>query len=100
MIDKLEELKKRYLEVESDLSKPETVSDMGLFKKLNKEYKSLGKIVTAYHQYKETMVGIDEAKNIIETDVTHKDIYYLCCAGELWPNSFYTITLKRNYTKF
>ena len=52
MIDKLEELKKRYLEVESDLSKPETVSDMGLFKKLNKEYKSLGKIVTAYHQYK------------------------------------------------
>ena len=35
MIDKLEELNKRYLEVEADLSKPETVSDMGLFKKLN-----------------------------------------------------------------
>ena len=68
MIDKLKELKKRYLEVESNLSKPETVSDMGLFKKLNKEYKSLGKIVTAYHQYKETMVGVDEAKNIIETE--------------------------------
>ena len=37
MIDKLEELNKRYLEVELELSKPETVSDMTLFKKLNKD---------------------------------------------------------------
>ena len=38
--------------------------------------------------------------NIIETQVEHQDIEYLCCPGELWPNSFYTITLKRNYTKY
>ena len=65
MIDKLEELNKKYLEVEGELSKPETVSDLNLFKKLNKEYKSLGKIVEAYQQHKETMFGIDEAKKII-----------------------------------
>ena len=35
MIDKLEELNKKYLEVEAELSKPETVSDLNLFKKLN-----------------------------------------------------------------
>jgi len=34
MIDKLEELNKKYLEVEGELSKPDTVSDMKLFKKL------------------------------------------------------------------
>ena len=68
MIDKLEELNKKYLEVEGELSKPETVSDLDLFKKLNKEYKSLGKIVEAYQQHKTTMVGIDEAKKIIETE--------------------------------
>ena len=68
MIDKLEELNKKYLEVEGELSKPETVSDLNLFKKLNKEYKSLGKIVEAYQQHKATMVGIDEAKKIIETE--------------------------------
>ena len=68
MIDKLEELNKKYLEVEGELSKPETVSDLNLFKKLNKEYKSLGKIVEAYQQHKTTMVGIDEAKKIIETE--------------------------------
>ncbi len=68
MIDKLEELNKKYLEVEGELSKPETVSDLNLFKKLNKEYKSLGKIVKAYHQHKTTIVGVDEAKKIIETE--------------------------------
>ena len=68
MIEKLEELNKKYLEVEGELSKPETVSDLNLFKKLNKEYKSLGKIVEVYQQHKATMVGINEAKKIIEIE--------------------------------
>lgn len=38
--------------------------------------------------------------NIVDKYVIHKDIEYLCCPGELWPNSFYTIVLKRNYTKY
>ena len=68
MIDKLEELNKRYLEVELELSKPETVSDMTLFKKLNKEYKSLGKKVELFSLYKLTLNGIKEAKEILETE--------------------------------
>ena len=68
MIDKLEELNKRYLEVELELSKPETVSDMTLFKKLNKEYKSLGKIVELFSLYRLTLNGIKEAKEILETE--------------------------------
>ena len=68
MIDKLEELNKRYLEVELELSKPETVSDMTLFKKLNKEYKSLGKIVELFNLYKLTLSGIKEAKEILEIE--------------------------------
>jgi len=38
--------------------------------------------------------------NIIDTYVVHEDIEYLCCPGELWPNSFFTIVLQRNYTKY
>tara|TARA_B100001057_G_scaffold312979_1_gene313087 strand:- start:6591 stop:7664 length:1074 start_codon:yes stop_codon:yes gene_type:complete len=68
MIDKLEELNNRYLEVERELSKPETVSDMTLFKKLNKEYKTLGKIVELFNLYKLTLNGIKEAKEILETE--------------------------------
>jgi nicotinic acetylcholine receptor, invertebrate len=38
--------------------------------------------------------------NIISTDVEHKNIEYLCCPGEFYPNSFYSIVLKRNYIKY
>ena len=68
MIDKLEELKKRYEEVERELSKPETVSDLKIYTKLNKEYKSLGKIVKKFDSYKSTLVGVEEAKEIIENE--------------------------------
>ena len=68
MIDKLEELNKKYLEVEKELSKPETVSDLTLFKKLNKEYKTLRKIVDEFKQHKATLTGVEEAKKIIETE--------------------------------
>ena len=65
MIDKLEELKKRHKDVEGELSKPETVSDLKVFTKLNKEYKSLGKIVDKFESYKKTLLGVEEAKKII-----------------------------------
>ena len=38
--------------------------------------------------------------NIVDTYVVHEDIEYLCCPGEKWPNSFYTVVLRRNYTKY
>ena len=38
---------------------------------------------------------------IIETiSVTHKDYEYKCCPGDLWPNSEFSITLKRNPHKY
>ena len=37
----------------------------------------------------------------IETiSVTHKDYEYKCCPGDLWPNSEFSITLKRNPHKY
>jgi nicotinic acetylcholine receptor, invertebrate len=38
--------------------------------------------------------------NIINVNVKHEDIEYLCCPGEYYPNSFFTITLERNYHKY
>lgn len=37
---------------------------------------------------------------ITKTSVIHEDIEYLCCPDEYYPNSFYTITMERNYTKY
>ena len=68
MIDKLKEIKKRYVSVEGELSKPETVSDMKLYTSLNKEYKNLGKIVSEYERYLLIINGVAEAKEIIDKE--------------------------------
>ncbi len=68
MIEKLEEIKKRYIEVEQLLSLPESTSDMALYKKLSKEYKDLKKIATTHDVYSKVIVGLEEAKNIFEKE--------------------------------
>ena len=52
MVDKLKEIEKRFLDVEGELSKPEVINDMKKYTSLNKEYKSLGKIVRGIKEYK------------------------------------------------
>ena len=76
MIDKLKEIKKRYLNVEESLSKPEAILNMKLYTSLNKEYKNLGKIVSEYDNYLLILGGIKEAKEIIgfEKDEEFREI--------------------------
>ena len=38
--------------------------------------------------------------NIRSIDVIHEDKSYLCCPGDLWPNSEFIITLTRNPNKY
>ena len=68
MIDKLKEIKKRFLDVEGELSKPEVVNDMKKYTSLNKEYKSLGKIVSKYSELKKIVSGIDDAKLVLNKE--------------------------------
>ena len=65
MIDKLESIKNHYLSIQEKLSDPEVVTDMKLFSKLNKEYKSLEEIVEAYEKYKGLLDGISSAKEML-----------------------------------
>ena len=68
MVDKLKEIEKRYLDVEGELSKPEVVNDMKKYTSLNKEYKSLGKIVSKYSELKKIVSGIDDAKLVLNKE--------------------------------
>ena len=45
MIDKLEEIKKRFENVSEMIIQPDIISDMKRYAQLNKEYKELNKIV-------------------------------------------------------
>ena len=38
--------------------------------------------------------------NIENVEVNHQDFEYLCCPGDLWPNTEFSITLKRNSNKY
>src|SRR6476469_2946891 len=76
MLEKLEDIKLRWEEVERELSNPSTLSDMKRFAALNKEYKDLGKIVDEYKIYKNVMSNIDANKEIltVEKDAEMRDM--------------------------
>lgn len=68
MLEKLKAIKDRWQEVELELSKPETISDMKRFASLNKEYKDLGKIVDQYHIYRNMVSNIQTNKDILANE--------------------------------
>jgi peptide chain release factor 1 len=68
LLEKLEAIKKRWQEVEKQLSAPETVSDRKLFAKLSKEYKNLSQITEKYEEYKNVMSNYDSAKEILSKE--------------------------------
>jgi peptide chain release factor 1 len=68
MLEKLEEIKKRYDEVADLIIQPEHMVDMKKYAKLNKEYKELGKIVEQYLAYKTLLENIENTKEILRTE--------------------------------
>jgi peptide chain release factor 1 len=68
MLEKLEEIKRRFEDVEAKLADPTVIADMKLFKKLNIEYKELGEIVTQINIYKIVLSNIEEAKSDLTSE--------------------------------
>lgn len=68
MIDKLEEIKKRFEEVGELLVLPETMADMKQYSALSKEYKDLEKVVKKYDEYSKVLSDIAEAKEVLQTE--------------------------------
>jgi len=68
MLEKLEEIKKRFEEVSQLIIQPEIVSDMKQYAKLNKEYKDLDKIVQQYEAYKLVLSNLKSSKEVLETE--------------------------------
>lgn len=66
MIDKLEEVEKRYEELNKFISDPEIISDQNSFKKYMKEQSGLTEIVEKYREYKKVKHNMDDAKEMME----------------------------------
>lgn len=68
MVDKLEAIKRRYEEVEQKLADPTVISDMKLFKKLNKEYRDLEPVIEIFAKYKVILNNIESANEMLSVE--------------------------------
>ncbi|MDR2809862.1 MAG: peptide chain release factor 1 [Tannerellaceae bacterium] len=68
LLNRLDGLVSRFEEVGTLITDPAVARDMKRFVRLNKEYRDLEKIVAARTQYLQTLNGIEEAKNLLETE--------------------------------
>jgi len=75
MLDKLKAINDRFQQVERLISSPDAMNDMKLYVLLNKEYKELGPIIKAYHEYKDIISNINSSKEILkENDLEMKEM--------------------------
>jgi peptide chain release factor 1 len=68
MIDKLEDIKRKYEDIELKLSDPKIITDMKQFKKLNIEFREIGKLMEVYKEYKKVLDDITGAKEVLATE--------------------------------
>lgn len=68
ILERLEGVKQRFVEVGELLTNQEVLSDMERFIGLNKEYKSLQPIIEAYEKYKLTLSNISSTKELLATE--------------------------------
>lgn len=68
IIEKLEGVKTRFMEVGELLNSPEILSDMKRYVGLNREYKELQPIIGAYEKYKLTLANITSAKELLAVE--------------------------------
>jgi peptide chain release factor 1 len=68
ILERLEGVKTRFIEVGDLLTQPDVLSDMERYIKLNKEYKDLQPIIEAYERYKLTLLNIASTRELLSTE--------------------------------
>jgi len=65
MFDKIEELERRYQELEALLSDPAVISNQPEFRKLSREHNDLSELVAAYRRWRKVMAEIEENRELL-----------------------------------
>ena len=68
MLEKLEAINEKFLEIEQQMNAPEVMNDMKHYVKLSKDYKDLQPIIAAYKEYKNVLENIDNAKFVLNNE--------------------------------
>ncbi|MDX9811278.1 MAG: peptide chain release factor 1 [Bacteroidales bacterium] len=68
ILERLEGVKTRFVEVSEMLTRPDILSDMKRYVKLNKEFRDLEPIIEAYEKYKLALGNIASARELLATE--------------------------------
>lgn len=68
LLQKLEAIHYRFIEVGKMIVDPDIISDMDRYVKLNKEYKDLEEVDATYHEYKNLLGNIKSSRELLETE--------------------------------
>lgn len=68
LIEKLQSIKDRWIDVSQQIVDPEIISDMKRYVKLNKEYSDLKVIVDAFDEYTNVLANVESSKEILATE--------------------------------
>jgi peptide chain release factor 1 len=68
ILERLEGVKRRFIEVGELLTQPDILSDMDRYIKLNREYKDLQPIIESYERYKLALTNITSTKELLSTE--------------------------------
>ncbi len=65
IIDKIEEVKQRFKDIESLISSPDIIANQKRYVKLNKEYKDLSPLIIAFDKYTDVVSNITTSKEML-----------------------------------
>ncbi len=74
MLSRLENIEKRYLELNNELCDQNVLSDQSRYKSLMKELKNLTPVVEKYREYKKEENNLEEAKTILSDSSADKEL--------------------------
>ncbi|MEI7933863.1 MAG: peptide chain release factor 1 [Chlorobiaceae bacterium] len=68
MLEKLQSIKEKHLDLEQLLADPKAANDQDRFRKLNKEYSDLKEIVQAYDQYAQNKSELEGSRQLLKEE--------------------------------
>jgi len=77
MLDRLEELEKRYIELSDKINDPDIINDNELWRKLMKEHSDITPIIEKYKEYKQTEKAVKEAREMLDDNSLDEDFRQL-----------------------
>lgn len=77
MFEKLEDIEKRYLELEQKLAEPALMQDKSQYQKLAKEFSELQALVKKYRQYKSLSLELAELESLAKKEPADSELAHL-----------------------